>query len=86
MYAVDFRLSLMGGKTFEGVLSPYLVVRAFGGPVLWKYRGDYQLGGDKYHFQVGGGLVVALPAHFDVYAEGVPLGERSAVVGMGYSF
>lgn len=86
MFAFDVRLSLMAGKTFYDVLSPYLVVRAFGGPVLWAHRGEEQIGGDKYHFQVGAGLVVALPGRFDVFAEGVPLGERAAVVGAGYTF
>lgn len=86
MVALDFRASVIGGKTFFDVLSPYLVVRAFGGPVFWRFRGEDELGGDKYHVQVGAGVVVALPGHFDVYAEGVPLGERAAVAGVGYSF
>jgi hypothetical protein len=86
MYAFDFRASAIAGKTFFDVLSPYLVVRAFGGPILWKLRGEDQIGGDKYHVQVGAGLVVALPAGFDAFAEGVPLGERAAVAGVGHSF
>lgn len=86
MLGIDFRLSITGGKTFYDVLTPYLVVRGFGGPVLWGHRDELRIGGDKYHFQVGGGLVVALPEHFDVFAEGVPIGERSAVLGVGYSF
>jgi hypothetical protein len=86
MYAFDFRASVIGGKTFFDVLSPYLVVRAFGGPILWKLRGEDLSGTDKYHVQVGAGLVVALPAGVDVFAEGVPLGERAAVAGVGYSF
>jgi hypothetical protein len=86
MYAADFRISLIGGKTFYDVLSPYLVVRAFGGPILWEHKGEPLIGGDKYHFQVGAGVVAALPGHFDVFAEGIPLGERASVVGVGYSF
>lgn len=86
MFAIDLRLSVIAGKTFFDVLSPYAVLRAFGGPVFWRYNGADRLGGDKYHFQVGAGLVVALPGHFDVFAEGVPLGERAAAVGLGYSF
>ncbi len=86
MYAVDLRVSVMAGKTFFDVLSPYVVLRAFGGPLLWRYRGEDRVAGDQYHFQVGAGLLVALPEHFDVFAEGVPLGERAAVVGLGYSF
>ncbi|MBK8251832.1 MAG: hypothetical protein IPK82_04090 [Polyangiaceae bacterium] len=86
MFAFDFRLSGIAGKTFINVLSPYLVIRAFGGPVLWKYKGEDQFGGDKYHFQVGLGLLVNLPSHIDVFAEVVPVGERAAALGAGYSF
>lgn len=85
MYAVDLRISVIAGKTFFDVLSPYAVLRAFGGPVIWRYNGEDRLGGDKYHFQIGAGVLVSLPGHFDVFAEGVPLGERAAVVGLGYS-
>lgn len=86
MYALDARLSLMGGRTFFDVLTPYAVARAFGGPIFWKYRTQDVIGGDKYHVQLGLGLVVALPEHFDVFAEAIPLGERAAVAGLGYSF
>ena len=86
MYAIDLRLTAIAGRTFFDVLSPYLVGRAFGGPILWRYDGRERLGTDKYHFQIGAGLLVTLPAHFDVFAEAVPLGERAAVAGAGYSF
>jgi hypothetical protein len=62
------------------------VFRVFGGPIFWKFQGSDIIGGDKYHVQLGAGVVVALPEHFDAFAEGIPLGERAAVVGLGYSF
>jgi len=86
MTAIDLRLTVMAGKTFFDILSPYVVLRAFGGPVFWRYQGEDMVAGDQYHFQIGAGAVVALPEHFDVFAEGVPLGERAGVVGVGYSF
>jgi hypothetical protein len=86
MFAFDIRAGLIAGKTFFDVLTPYLVARAFGGPILWKYRGEDQLAGDKYHVQLGAGAVVALPGHLDAFAEVVPLGERAAVAGVGVSF
>jgi hypothetical protein len=86
MFAFDLRISAIAGKTFFDILSPYVALRAFGGPILWKYRGEDQVGGDKYHFQVGAGLLVALPGKFDAFAEVVPLGERAATLGLGYSF
>lgn len=86
MYAFDFRISVVAGKTFFDVLSPYAVVRAFGGPVLFRVRGEDLVAGDRYHFQIGAGVTVSLPEHFDVFTEIVPLGERAAAIGIGYSF
>lgn len=86
MYAIDLRLSVLAGKTFFDVLSPYAVLRAFGGPIFWRYEGRDRTGTDQYHFQLGAGVLVALPAHFDVFAEGIPLGERAGTAGVGYSF
>jgi len=83
LYAFDVRAGLTVGKTFWNTLSPYAVVRAFGGPVLWKYDGKSVNGTDRYHFQVGAGLVTALPRDFDVFVEGVPLGERALTLGLG---
>lgn len=86
MFAIDLRISALAGKTFFDVLSPYVALRAFGGPVFWRYRGEDLVGGDQYHFQVGAGLLLALPRRFDVFVEVVPLGERAAALGLGYSF
>jgi hypothetical protein len=85
-YAFDVRAGLTVGKTFWNTLSPYAVVRAFGGPVLWSYGGKTVVGGDSYHFQLGAGLVTVLPRRFDVFVEGVPLGERALTLGVGKSF
>lgn len=86
MLALDVRISGMVGKTFFDVLSPYAVARVFGGPIFWRYLGTDRTGTDQYHFQLGAGVLVALPARFDAFAEAIPLGERAAVAGLGYSF
>jgi hypothetical protein len=86
LYAFDVRAALTVGKTFWNTLSPYAAVRAFGGPVFWSYDGKSLLGTDQYHVQVGGGLVTALPRGFDVFVEGVPLGERAVTLGAGKTF
>ena len=36
--------------------------------------------------QLGAGLVTALPRGFDVFVEGVPLGERALTMGAGKTF
>jgi hypothetical protein len=86
LYAFDIRAGLTVGKTFWNVLSPYTALRAFGGPVIWGHAGKTVVGGDLYHFQGALGLVSALGRGFDLYAEGVPLGERGLTVGGGKSF
>jgi hypothetical protein len=86
LYAFDFRAGLIVGKTLWNTLSPYAAVRAFGGPVVWSYMGSTLLGTDLYHFQLGAGLVTALPRGFDVFVEGVPLGERAVTLGAGKTF
>jgi hypothetical protein len=83
LYAFDVRAGLVVGKTFWRTLSPYAAVRGFGGPVLWDYGGTSVMGSDRYHFQVGGGLVTALTHGFDVFVEGIPLGERAVTLGVG---
>jgi hypothetical protein len=80
--AFDVRIGAAVGKTIADVVTPYALARAFGGPVLWSIAGAQATGTDAYHYQLGLGLVVRL-GRVDVVAEGVPLGERAVVVGVG---
>ncbi len=86
LYAADLRGSVTAGYTFAKRFTPYLVGRAFGGPVVAVEGGRSDVGTDIYHFQVGAGLVVGLPAGFDLSVELVPLGEQRVSAGLGYSF
>jgi hypothetical protein len=86
LYAFDVRGGLTFGKTFWNAVSPYAVARAFGGPVLWSYAGKTNLGSDQYHFQLGVGMVAALPRGLDVFVEGVGAGERALTLGGGKTF
>jgi hypothetical protein len=86
LYAFDFRASVVVGKTFWSTLSPYAVFRAFGGPVLWGYGGQTVFATDLYHLQLGAGMVTILPRGFDVFVEGIPLGERAVTLGVGKTF
>ncbi len=74
--AFDLRGSLTVGKTIARVIVPYVSMRAFGGPILYRYAGEAVTGTDLYKYQVAGGLSFALPSHLlDAFVEGVPFGE-----------
>ena len=80
--AIDFRAGLAAGWTFFERLTPYAVVRAFGGPVFY----GPALGTDAYHVQLGAGLVLGLPLGLDLSVEVIPLGEQRVTAGLGVSF
>jgi hypothetical protein len=84
-WAFDARIGVAAGKTIARVVTPYLLARAFGLPILWRYLGASTIGTDAYHYQLGAGVVVRVGA-FDIDVEGVPLGERAIVGGGGYAF
>lgn len=81
-WAFDARAGVTVGKTFADRWVPYASARGFGGPVYWEHAGAGVSGSDRYHVTLGGGLIVRLPASVDVTAEVMPLGERSAALGV----
>lgn len=85
MTAFDARLGVVAGKTIAHVVTPYLVARAFGGPILWNAAGTSVVGTDVYHYQLGAGVVVRV-GRFDLLVEGIPLGEQAIVGGGGMAF
>jgi hypothetical protein len=84
--AFDLRAGLAAGYTFLDALSPYAVVRLFGGPVFWHYQGDSVIGTDLYHVQLGAGLAWRIAGKVDLFVEGVPLGERAVSGGIAAVF
>lgn len=85
--ALDLRLGAIAGKTFADVFTPYVTARAFGGPIAWHFDGAAVTGTDLYKYQLGGGLSLALfDRKLDVFAEGIPLGERGFAAGIGTTF
>lgn len=83
LYAAgDARLGVAAGYTLWDRVTPYATARVFGGPVFW----NHQTGTDAYHVQLGAGLVVGLPAGFDLSAELVPLGEQRLTAALGFSW
>jgi len=81
-WAIDGRAGVMVGKTLAERWVPYLAARVFGGPVFWELSGAAVTGNDRYHVTLGAGLIARLPGGIDVTAEAMPLGERSAVLGV----
>lgn len=81
-WAFDARGGVTVGKTLAGRWVPYASARGFGGPVFWQHAGAGVVGGDRYHVTLGAGLIVRLPGSLDVTVEAMPLGERSAALGV----
>jgi hypothetical protein len=84
--AFDLRVGAVAGATLFDRVSPYLLARAFGGPVYWRYQGTAVTGTDTHHYQVGGGVALRLARVLDFYAEGIPLGERAVSAGAAVVF
>lgn len=84
--AVDGRFGATVGKTFSGVVSPYLSLRVFGGPVFFDDGLDVKLGTDRYHVQPAAGVVGILPGGVDIFVEIAPVLERSFSGGLGYAW
>jgi hypothetical protein len=84
--AFDLRVGALVGTTFFHTLSPYGLARAFGGPVFWRYAGSDVVGGDVHHYQLGGGLTLTLATRVNLFAEGIPLGERALSAGAAFAF
>jgi len=83
--AFDLRVGATAGYTFADVLSPYVALRAFGGPVSWRYAGEAVTGTDDYHYQPALGAVLSY-APIDLTAEWAFVGERAVSVGLGVAF
>lgn len=84
--AFDLRVGAQVGWNVGAGISPFVAARLFGGPISWQLNGQAVIGTDAYHYQLGLGLSAVIARHFDLYIEGVPLGERGAVFGAGWTF
>ena len=82
LVGIDGRVGATAGRTV-GPVSPYLLLRAFGGPVLWQLGGMDVVGTDTTHVQLGAGVSASFgPA--TVVLDVSALGERSASLGLSY--
>jgi len=75
------RGGITAGRAF-GLVSPYLLARAFGGPVLWEIDGMDLAGTDVYHFQLGAGVSASTPWGLSVLLDISALGEQAASLGV----
>jgi hypothetical protein len=78
-----FRLGVMGGRRF-GSVSPYVLARAFAGPVSWRIDGMDVTGGDTSKFQLGAGASVSTASGLSFLVDVSALGERSVSLGLSY--
>ena len=83
--ALDLRIGAQLGVQLANIFRPYVVARAFGGPVYWRYQGKAVTGTDTHHYQVGLGTGVSFSKTLSLFAEGIPLGERAVSAGIGLS-
>jgi hypothetical protein len=84
LVAIDLlRAGVMAGRTF-GVVSPYVLARGFGGPVLWHLDGMDVRGTDTHKFQLGAGASVTTSSGLSVLLDVAALGERAASLGMAF--
>ena len=81
--AFDLRLGTEVGVELGQLFRPYLAARVFGGPVFWRYQGEAVTGTDTHHYQIGAGAAVRIGRAWNLFAEGIPLGERAVSIGVG---
>lgn len=77
LVATDASLGVTAGRTFARRVSPYLLARGFGGPVLW----DGKTGSDVDHYQLGAGASVSAAA-LTIVVDISVLGAQSASLGL----
>lgn len=83
LIAADARVGAALGRRV-GPVSPYLLARAFGGPVFWTLDDEDTVGSDRYHVQLGAGASLALGDAWTVLVDVSALGERAASVGISW--
>jgi hypothetical protein len=79
--ASDLRVGALVGRTF-GRISPYLLTRAFGGPVFWTLNQTDATGTDVYHVQVGAGVTANLGGGVSAMVDVSALGEQAASLAL----
>ncbi|MBW2276927.1 MAG: hypothetical protein JRF63_05505 [Deltaproteobacteria bacterium] len=85
--SLDFRVGAVVGYTFWEVWSPYLAVRAFGGPIFWEHDGEQVRGTDRYHAQAAiGSSIFFGDSGLALFVDWSPFLEKSFSAGAGWAF
>lgn len=80
--ALDLRGGATVGWLIADAVSPYLAVRAFGGPVLWEHDGVSSTATDWYHHQIAIGASVLIARRLGLYVDWAAFGERAVSAGV----
>lgn len=83
--AWDGRAGASAGVALGSWLRPYVLARAFGGPVFWRINDAAATGTDAHHFQLGAGTNVIL-GRFSLQAEASLVGEQAVSLGAVVTF
>ena len=86
LHALDAKADLSFGWTLGEAFSPYLAVRAFGGPVFWRQSGAALLGSDLYHVSVATGFNLTIANRASLYFDGAFVGMRGLSGGAAVRF
>jgi hypothetical protein len=86
LLAFDNKADVSMGWTIGEAFSPYLAVRAFGGPILWKQDGQQRLAGDLYHVSLACGFNLNIDNRVSAFFDGAFLGARGLSGGFAVRF
>lgn len=88
LHAFDIKGDVSFGWTLGEAFSPYLAVRMFGGPVLWRERdaSETAFGTDLYHVSLACGFNLSLDDRFSLFFDGAFVGARGLGGGAGVRF
>jgi hypothetical protein len=86
LWATDVRLDVTFGVTVANVWSPYVAVRAFGGPFGWTLDGEHVVGNDRHFHTLAVGSLFTFADGLDLFVDWGFEGALSAAAGVGASF
>lgn len=84
LVAGDARGGAIAGRTLGKIWNPYMLARAFGGPIWWVVDGADATGTDTHHYQLGIGLSVATAMGLTIVLDVSALGEQAASLGASW--